>query len=148
MSALTDYNAKLRQLSESIRLKIAGKLGKTEQAADSAKLGGKSLTDLYAIFNIKDYQVASEYITVAADGVKQYDLQTLMTAAVFATFDIKTVEILVRAKDTTASSPLFNAYANAEALVTYGIKDERYVIIANQSGASIDLYVKIRVQPK
>ena len=148
MSALTDFQTKLRALSTAIKAKLATKLDKTAQAADSAKLGGQTLTQLQAAFDGKYYQVANEYITLAASGTKQYDLQTLMTAATFALYDIKGVEIFVRAKDTNGSSPLNGAYANAEALVSYGLKDERYVIVANQSGGSLDLYVKIRVQLK
>lgn len=88
----------------------------------------------------------NEYVTVATDGVKQYDLQTLLGAG-HANFDKKTAEISVRAKDTNGASPMYNAYANAEALISYGIKDERYIIIANQSGGAIDLYVKVLVHP-
>jgi phage-related tail fiber protein len=90
--------------------------------------------------------VVNEYVTVAVDGVKQYDLQTLLGAG-HAAFDKKTAEISVRAKDTNGSSPLLNAYANAESFISYGIKDERYVIIANQSGGAVDLYVKVLVHP-
>lgn len=88
----------------------------------------------------------NEYVTVAVDGVKQYDLQTILGAG-HASFDKKTAEISVRAKETNGASPMFNAYANAEALISYGIKDERYVLIANQSGGAIDLYVKVLVHP-
>lgn len=88
----------------------------------------------------------NEFITVAADSLKQYDLQTLLGAG-YVNFDLKTAEISVRAKDTNASSPMFNSYANAEALVSYGIRDNRYVLIANQSGGPIDLYVKILAHP-
>ncbi len=90
--------------------------------------------------------VVNEFITAAADSLKQYDLQTLLGAG-YVNFDLKTAEISVRAKDTNASSPMFNSYANAEALVSYGIRDNRYVLIANQSGGPIDLYVKILVHP-
>ena len=91
--------------------------------------------------------VVNEYITVAVDATKQYDLSTLM-ANQFAKHDIKTAEIVVRAKDTNGASPMNGAYANAEAFVSYGVKDERYIVVANQSGASIDLYVKVTVQAK
>lgn len=90
--------------------------------------------------------VVNEYVTVAADGLKQYDLQTLLGAG-HASFDKKTAEICVRAKDINGASPLFNAYANAEAFISYGLKDDRYVMIANQSGGAIDLYVKVLVHP-
>ncbi|QTH80453.1 hypothetical protein PA10_00255 [Pseudomonas phage pPa_SNUABM_DT01] len=88
----------------------------------------------------------NEYVTVAAGGVKQYDLQTLLGAG-HASFDKKTAEICVRAKDTNSASPMYQAYANAEALVSAGIKDERYVIIANQSTSALDLFVKVLVHP-
>jgi hypothetical protein len=90
--------------------------------------------------------VVNEYVTVAADGLKQYDLQTLLGAG-HASYDKKTAEICVRAKDTNGASPLFNAYANAEGFISYGLKDDRYVMIANQSGGAIDLYVKVLVHP-
>lgn len=88
----------------------------------------------------------NEYVTVTAGGVRQYDLQTLLGAA-HTTFDKKTAEICVRAKDTNGSSPMYNAYANAEAMVSYGLKDERYVIIANQSSVALELYVKVLIHP-
>lgn len=90
--------------------------------------------------------VVNEYVSVVADGLKQYDLQTLLGAG-HASYDKKTAEISVRAKDTNGASPLFNAYANAEAFISYGLKDDRYVMIANQSGGAIDLYVKVLVHP-
>lgn len=89
----------------------------------------------------------NEYVTVAVDAIKQYDLSTIL-AAQFAKHDIKSAEIVVRAKDTNGASPMNGAYANAEAFVSYGVKDERYIVVANQSGASIDLYVKVTVQAK
>lgn len=49
MSALTILIAKLHELSTAISLKIGTKLGKTEQAADSLKLGGKTLTEVSAL---------------------------------------------------------------------------------------------------
>jgi hypothetical protein len=88
----------------------------------------------------------NEFVTLPIDGKKQYDLQTLLGSA-YLTYDLKAALVTVLAKDTSPSSPLFNAYANAEGLIVYGIKDNRYVIVANQSGASIDLYVKVAVQP-
>lgn len=88
----------------------------------------------------------NETITIAVDAVRQYDLQTLMGAN-FTSYDIKTAEIGIRVKDTNPASPLYNAYANAEAFVSYGLKDNRYVIVANQSGGPIDIYIKVIIQP-
>lgn len=48
MSALTIFVAKLHEFSNAISLKIGTKLGKTEQAADSLKLGGKTLAEVGA----------------------------------------------------------------------------------------------------
>lgn len=48
MTALTVFVAKLHEYSTAIKLKIGTKLGKTEQAADSAKLGGKTLDEIGA----------------------------------------------------------------------------------------------------
>lgn len=106
------------------------------------RITGVTLIDIKAQTAI----AVNEYVTVVVDGVKQYDLQTLLGAG-HAAFDKKTAEISVRAKETNGASPLLGAYANAEALISYGIKDERYVMIANQSGGAIDLYVKVLVHP-
>ncbi|MNQ78304.1 hypothetical protein D3C85_932110 [compost metagenome] len=106
------------------------------------RITGVTLIDIKAQTAI----AVNEYVTVAVDGVKQYDLQTLLGAG-HAAFDKKTAEISIRAKETNGASPMFNAYANAEALISYGLKDERYVMIANQSGGAIDLYVKVLVHP-
>jgi hypothetical protein len=46
MTALTDFLNKLRQLGDVIQTGLSGKLGKTEQAADSAKLGGQTKTQI------------------------------------------------------------------------------------------------------
>lgn len=88
----------------------------------------------------------NEAISIAADTPRQYDLQTLMGVN-FANYDIKTAEICVRVKETNPASPLNGAYANAEAYVSYGLKDNRYVIVANQSAAAIDVYIKVIIQP-
>lgn len=88
----------------------------------------------------------SELITLATGATKQYDLQTLL-GPTYASFDMKGADIVVLYKDTNPASPLYNGYANAEALVVYGLKDTRYVIVANQSGAPIDLSVKVLVSP-
>ncbi|MNR41649.1 hypothetical protein D3C85_1600630 [compost metagenome] len=71
-----------------------------------------------------------------------------MLGAFVANYDIKTADVVLRAKDTNSASPMFNVYANAEGYATYGIRDERYVVIANQSAASAALYVKVTVKPK
>lgn len=109
---------------------------------NKGRVTGVTLIDIKA----QTAMAVNEYITVAAGGVKSYDLQTLLGPD-HAAFDKKTAEICVRVKDINGSSPLYNAYANAEALVSYGIKDERTVIIANQHTAPVDLYVKVLVHP-
>ena len=109
---------------------------------NKGRVTGVTLIDIKA----QTAMAVNEYITVAAGGVKSYDLQTLLGPDHVA-FDKKTAEICVRVKDINGSSPLYNAYANAEALVSYGIKDERTVIIANQHTAPVDLYVKVLVHP-
>lgn len=91
--------------------------------------------------------VVNEYVTIPADTIKQYDLQTLMGAS-YVNYDPKSSEIEVRVKDTFAGSPMLGVYANAEALVTYGVKDSRYIVVSNQSGISIEAYVKVLVHPK
>ena len=89
----------------------------------------------------------NEYVTLAAGVVKEYDLQAILGAFV-ANYDIKTAEIVVRVKDANSASPMYNVYANAEGIVSYGIRDERYVVVANQSAASQAVYVKVTVKHK
>jgi len=89
----------------------------------------------------------SSYVDLAANTPVQYDLRTLLGSG-YTNFDLKTAEICVRAKDNNGSSPMYGAYANAEGLVSYGIKDERYIVIANQSNSLLNLYVKVLVHPK
>lgn len=91
--------------------------------------------------------LVNEYITLASDAVKQYDLQALL-GTTFDKFDIKATDIQIKAKDKNGNSPMYNSYANTEAWASYGIKDERHVIIANQSDVSLDLYIKISVNAK
>lgn len=86
------------------------------------------------------------YVTLAADEVIEYDLQTLLGEG-YASFDLKAAEIIVRAKDINPASPLYNVQANAEALISYGIRNERYVVVANQSTGPLDVYVKVVVNP-
>lgn len=88
----------------------------------------------------------NESISLASGVTKQYDLQALLGAN-YTSFDLSSATIRVFARDTNPASPIYNGYANAEGLVVYGIKDGRYVIVANQSGASIDLHVKVLVNP-
>lgn len=88
----------------------------------------------------------NEYVTIANDAVQQYDLQTILGAS-FADYDLKTAEISLRVKDTNATSPTFDAYVNAEGVAVYGVLSERYVVISNQSGSSLDFYVKVLVHP-
>lgn len=139
------------------------KLDATAAAVDSAKLGGQlpahyATQESVSTLNIKidalkdvlDVTYAlpvNEYVTVASSVTKQYDLQTLL-GSTYDSFDLKTAEITVRAKDTNPTSPLYNAQANAEALISYGIKDERYVLVANQSTGSLEVYIKVLVHPK
>lgn len=88
----------------------------------------------------------NEYINLPAGATKEYDLLTLLGS--FASdFDIKTAQVLVRFKDTNSASPMFDCYTNAEGIVSYGIRGERYVVIANQSAAAAALYVKVTVKP-
>lgn len=90
--------------------------------------------------------VVNEYITLAVDGLKTYDLVAILGAGA-ALFDIKSSEVIVRVKNTEAGSPTLDAYINAEAVVVYGIKNNQLLLIDNQSGFALDLYVKVLVQP-
>ena len=88
----------------------------------------------------------NELLTLASAATKQYDLQALLGVN-YTNYDLSSATIRVLAKDTNPASPIYNGFANAEGLVVYGIKDGRYVLVANQSGASIDLHVKVTVAP-
>lgn len=153
-----------RALSSSVFTKTesqANFLGKTATAADSAKLGNKDpshyaaqsevsqlssgLADLVITFNDSEATPVNEYVTLTVDQVKQYDLRTLLGTD-YAKFDLKTAVITVRAKDTNPASPLFNVHANAEALISYGLRDERYVMVVNQSTGPLDVYIKVDVK--
>jgi phage-related tail fiber protein len=90
--------------------------------------------------------IVNEYITLAVDGLKTYDLVALLGAGA-ALFDIKSSEVIVRVKNTEAGSPTLDAYINAESVVVYGIKNNQLLLIDNQSGFALDLYVKVLVQP-
>ena len=90
--------------------------------------------------------VVSEYITMAVDELKQYNLVTLLGANA-ALFDIASAEVCVRVQNTQVGSPTEGAYINAESVVVYGIKDEELLLIDNQSGFALNLYVKALVQP-
>lgn len=91
--------------------------------------------------------VVNEYITLTPDGVKQYDLSAILGAD-FSKFDIKATDIQIKSKDKNGSSPMYNTYANTEAWASYGIRDERHVVVANQSDVSLDLYIKVSVNSK
>lgn len=90
--------------------------------------------------------VVNEYVSVAVDELKQYNIATLLGANA-ALFDIKSAEVCVRVQNTEVGSPTEGAYINAEAVVVYGIKDEELLLIDNQSGVALNLYVKVLVQP-
>lgn len=91
--------------------------------------------------------VISEYTTITAESTRQYGLQPLLGENLNH-YDLKTAEITVRVKDNNPTSPLYNIYANAEAIVSYGLTaDENYVIIANQHTTPIDVYVLVVVHP-
>jgi len=87
-----------------------------------------------------------EYVDIAAGVTQSYDLEVLLGAAA-ADFDLSSAEIVVSVKDTNATSPTYNAYINPEAVATYGLLDERYVVIANQFDTTMNFHVKVLVHP-
>ncbi|MNY18516.1 hypothetical protein D3C86_1518980 [compost metagenome] len=88
----------------------------------------------------------NEYISISDVVTKEYDLQTMMGAE-FANYDIKTAEISVRVLDETVGSPTIGTYVNAESVAVYGVRNERHVVVSNQSGTPRDFYVKVLVHP-
>lgn len=91
--------------------------------------------------------VVNEYTTITAGSTKNYDIQALLGED-HTRFDKKTADITVRVKDGNQTSPLYNIYANAEAILAYGLtSDERYVVLANQATFPVEVYVKVVVQP-
>lgn len=89
-------------------------------------------------------RIVGEFVTVAAGGNKEYDLQTLLGAQ-HAVFDKDAALVNVRVKDTVAGSPTLNMYINSEAMITHAVRANRYVRVLNQTDASLDLYIGVSV---
>lgn len=88
--------------------------------------------------------VEEDYITVPANGVVDYDLVALLGDEV-GKYNTKQAAITVLVTDTESGSPTEGYYINAEAVVTFGIKEETKVRIANRFAGAVDLYVRIEV---
>lgn len=89
----------------------------------------------------------TEYINLAADTGKDYDLQ-MLAGANHALYDLPRALVIIRAKDTVAESPTLNAYINAEAAVIHGVVSENTLRIHNHFNSGLDFYVSIEVPRK
>lgn len=170
-NSIEAVKAKFTALFAAISDKLDGKLGKTEAAVSAVKLtnpfelrlsGDVSGSDAVygdenvnlsvsltaaGLAKVRPAMPVNETINLAIDQVKQYDLQTLLGTNA-ALYDLTAVDIEVRVKYTVAGSPTLNAFVNAHAYVVYGIKDNRYVMVSNESGKAIECYVRVTVPPK
>lgn len=165
------FKAKFMTLLTAISEKLDDKLGKTEAAVSANKLSapfelrvtgdvtgsemvhGDETVVLEVTLSaaakqqLRTVTPIKETVSLAIDQLKQYDLQTLLGTNA-ALYDLTAVDIEVRVKDTVAGSPTLNAFVNAHAYVVYGIKDNRYVMVSNESGKAIECYVRVTVPPK
>lgn len=89
----------------------------------------------------------AENINLVAGGSKEYDLQTLIGTKA-AQYDIEGCTVIVRVRDTDATSSTNNQYINAEGVAVWGIRDTRYVRVVNEFDAPLDFYVRIEVPKK
>jgi len=98
--------------------------------------------------NVAEQTVSvNEYFNLTTGAVKEYDLVALL-GSYAGDFDIKTADVTVRVKEANVASPLTGLYIDATAVANYGIRDERYIVVANQSAITQSLYVKIAIKPK
>lgn len=89
-------------------------------------------------------RTVSEFVTVAAGGNKEYDLQTLLGAK-HAVFDKDAAKVTVRVKDIVPGSSTLNMYISSEAMIVTAIRANRYVRVVNITNGAVDLYVDIEV---
>jgi len=169
-TSIDAVKAKFTALFAAISDKLDGKLGKTEAAASAVKLTnpfelklvgdvdgsdavyGDENVLIEVAFSASGLQrvrpsvTVKETLNMTIDQVKQYDLQTLLGVNA-AKYDLTNVDVEVRVKDTVTGSPTLGAFVNAQAYVVYGVKDNRYVIVANESGKAIECYVRVMIEP-
>lgn len=97
------------------------------------------------VVDVASKRLASEFVTVAAAGNKEYDLQTLLGAS-HAAFDKDAARVVVRVKDVAGGSPTLNMYINSEtSSIVTAIRANRYVRVVNSGAASADLHIRIDV---
>lgn len=98
--------------------------------------------------NVPEQTVSvNEYFNLTTGAVKEYDLVALL-GSYAGDFDIKTADVTIRVKEANVASPLTGLYIDATAVANYGVRDERYIVVANQSAITQALYVKISIKPK
>jgi hypothetical protein len=98
-------------------------------------------------YDNKQKNIVSEYVAIAANSYKEYDLQTL--AGVNHTlFDLDAANVNVRLKEIAPASLKFDTYVGI-GNTTHGIYDNRYVRVFNESMTeSIDAYIAIDIPVK
>lgn len=127
LSQLTTYQAKLTTLFDIIRQKLDNKV------------------DLQNL-PLNTLRIVDEAFILQANTTKTYDLQTLLGDKL-SEYETRSADISVLAFDDNVNSPMFGVYTNSESLISYGIKDDVNVIVANQSSTPLDIYVKIILHP-
>ncbi|MNQ46844.1 hypothetical protein D3C85_606700 [compost metagenome] len=103
-----------------------------------------AVATLTALVKHVQKRTVSEFVTVAAGGNKEYDLQTLLGAK-HAVFDKDAAKVTVRVKDTVPGSTTLNMYINSETMIVTAIRANRYVRVLNVTNAAVDLYVAVEV---
>lgn len=169
-NSIEAVKAKFTALLAGIAVKLDSKLGKTEPAASAVKLtnpfelrlvgdvdgsdavyGNENVSlevqlSATGLQRVRPSVTVKETINLAIDQLKQYDLQTLLGTNA-SKYDLSNVDIEVRVKDTIAGSPTLGAFVNAHSYVVYGVKDNRYVLISNESGKAIECYIRVMIEP-
>lgn len=89
--------------------------------------------------------VISETITIAANGTKDYNLNTILGAALNA-YDLKTANINVTVLDNTQGSPTQGMYINSEAVLVIGqSQNYRNIKIHNARDVSVSQRVDVTI---
>lgn len=125
---------------------VYGSAGSIPKITVDAKGRVTSVEEIAVDIPASTAMVVNEYVSLTVDELKEYNITTLLGVNA-AAFDIKSADITIRVLNSTVGSPTEGAYLNAESVVVYGIKDEERLLIDNQSGLAISLYVKVLVYP-
>jgi len=82
-------------------------------------------------------------VLIKANSYVEYDLTQYGVSA--QTHNIRGANINVKVKDIDQSSDTYNMWINAEAVATYGIRDDRYVRIINHFEQDLEFHISVTV---